>query len=63
MADWKTLCCARRARRNTKTAKKTYLWNLNATDLNLESGPMLKIWYESVRTVRQEQRLANKRHG
>ncbi|KAH3833628.1 hypothetical protein DPMN_106940 [Dreissena polymorpha] len=44
-------------------AKDTDVWNSNAAELNLESGPKSKTRYEGIRTVRQEERLGNKRHG
>ncbi|KAH3872008.1 hypothetical protein DPMN_035221 [Dreissena polymorpha] len=47
----------------TKSKNKTGLWNTKAAQVNLEPGSMLKTWYESVRTVRQEERLGNKIHG
>ncbi|KAH3802999.1 hypothetical protein DPMN_156697 [Dreissena polymorpha] len=42
-------------------AKKTDLWNLNAAELHLEYGHMLKNWYKNVRNVRNEENIGNKR--
>ncbi|KAH3887986.1 hypothetical protein DPMN_012008 [Dreissena polymorpha] len=42
------------------TAKKKDLWNSNAAELNLMSGPMFNTWYESVMTVRLYEKLCNK---
>ena len=43
------------------TAKKIDLWNSKAAELDLESGPLLKTWYESVRT--KVGKLSDKKSG
>lgn len=64
LADWlkeNPMLYTKSMKEYKNTAKKIDLWNSKAAELDLESGPMLKTWYESVRT--KVGKLSDKKSG
>ena len=64
LADWlkeNPMLYTKSMKEYKDTAKKIDLWNSKAAELDLESGPLLKTWYESVRT--KVGKLSDKKSG
>ena len=64
MADWlkeNPMLYTKSMKEYKNAAKKIDLWNSKAAELGLASGPMLKTWYERVRT--KVGKLSDKKSG
>ena len=64
LADWlkeNPMLYTKSMKEYKDTARKIDLWNSKAAELDLESGPLLKTWYESVRT--KVGKLSDKKSG